>query len=548
MNSKQFLSIIISIIFAFELVINEEKTIKIAIIGSGIGGSSTAYWIEKLRNEKYSDTQLSITVYEQEKETCGRVRSRDIGEDTMIEAGATIFHVSNKYMVDFADEFGLAKYRVSQNPHISKSMTKFGFWHENDFLMQQSSSSLLTKFKIGYNFGFFDLLKTNRLSEEMKNKFCRIYDLQAQGISFETTKDLYQTINMFELSQESLKNYLKNFGLSKMIYDVFASMALRGNIGEQDPGETNALGGLICLIAEGKDLYTVNQGNQKICDNLIQSSKNAILKLNHAVKEIRYQETTESRNEEKDPSQKHGEYVLRIQNNEKSGSLETEVYDAVVFAAPFHSDKIKIEIPDFDPKIYEKEYIPIYSTFITGDVNPSYFGKESVPTEIYTTYNSSLQFTTLSLKTIFKNGTKLFRLFSKTPITQEILQKLFFNGKIVDEYRHEYPLLKINSSNTPFRFGSTDSHVYFVNAMEIPFSVMETEAIGGLNVAHLFFKDFFGEKFVFEEQHNEVTEEEHTDIFEEKPIEVISEQPIELTEKKPIEITEEKPEESDKEL
>lgn len=72
---------------------------KIAIIGGGVGGCSAAYFLKK-----NGGGALDIHVFN-DGEIGGRCAVIDFDGETY-EAGASVIHTSNKYLMDFKEEFG----------------------------------------------------------------------------------------------------------------------------------------------------------------------------------------------------------------------------------------------------------------------------------------------------------------------------------------------------------------------------------------------------------------------------------------------------------
>lgn len=71
----------------------------IAIVGSGIGGSSCSYFLrDRLRDD------IDIDLYEA-NEIGGRLATVEY-EDQMYEVGGCIIHERNKYMNTFREKFG----------------------------------------------------------------------------------------------------------------------------------------------------------------------------------------------------------------------------------------------------------------------------------------------------------------------------------------------------------------------------------------------------------------------------------------------------------
>lgn len=89
------------LLFSQNLLIAPTAAIKVAIIGSGVAGSSAAYF---LHNE---DPNHDVHVFEQHEYVGGRVKDVYLAGDRF-EAGATIVHRLNKHMVGFAKVSSLA--------------------------------------------------------------------------------------------------------------------------------------------------------------------------------------------------------------------------------------------------------------------------------------------------------------------------------------------------------------------------------------------------------------------------------------------------------
>ena len=78
---------------------------KVAIIGGGVGGCSAAYFLNKNGGEA-----LDIHLFN-DGEIGGRCAVIDFDNKTY-EAGGAVIHTSNKYLVDFREEFGMSKPQI----------------------------------------------------------------------------------------------------------------------------------------------------------------------------------------------------------------------------------------------------------------------------------------------------------------------------------------------------------------------------------------------------------------------------------------------------
>ena len=82
------------------------KSINLAIIGAGVGGTSTAYFLSELLDKKASDLfNYEIDVFEQSNKVGGRVATIRF-DDKEYEAGGSIIHERNRYATEFLYRFG----------------------------------------------------------------------------------------------------------------------------------------------------------------------------------------------------------------------------------------------------------------------------------------------------------------------------------------------------------------------------------------------------------------------------------------------------------
>ena len=77
-----------------------ERIPRVAIIGSGIGGSSAAYFLRQILGPS-----THIQVFERADKVGGRLATIDIAGD-LYESGGSIIHGKNMYMKTFVKELG----------------------------------------------------------------------------------------------------------------------------------------------------------------------------------------------------------------------------------------------------------------------------------------------------------------------------------------------------------------------------------------------------------------------------------------------------------
>ena len=89
---------------AEEIKNKAERTPRIAIIGSGIGGSATAHFVREIFGEN-----AQISVFEKADRMGGRLATVDFVGETF-ESGGSIIHPKNLYMKKFVKLLGISTY------------------------------------------------------------------------------------------------------------------------------------------------------------------------------------------------------------------------------------------------------------------------------------------------------------------------------------------------------------------------------------------------------------------------------------------------------
>lgn len=85
----------------------DDRPVRVAVIGAGIGGSSCAYFLKESLTDSLlnaRDQPFSIDVFEAADDVGGRVFSDTLPNGLAIERGAGIMIDENKYMFDFTNK------------------------------------------------------------------------------------------------------------------------------------------------------------------------------------------------------------------------------------------------------------------------------------------------------------------------------------------------------------------------------------------------------------------------------------------------------------
>lgn len=185
----------------------------------------------------------------------------------------------------------------------------------------------------------------------------------------------------------------------------------------------------------------------------------------------------------------------------ESGAAHS-LYDIVVIATPLHQGKSDITFSGFTPPVpshYPGRYHQTVATLVQGKLNMSYLGtaepaSEFTVSDVLTMDSKGSVINSLSsidpahipegYKRPPASHTKVWKVFSPQPLTQEQLQSMFLSYDSVSET----PWLAYPTYRPPHRkippFILHD-RLYYINALEWAASAMEMSAISARNVALL---------------------------------------------------------------
>ena len=160
-------------------------------------------------------------------------------------------------------------------------------------------------------------------------------------------------------------------------------------------------------------------------------------------------------------------------------------FDAVVIATPLHDSGLTLDSPTPVP-IFKRTV----ATFVEGQLRRIVEGVEN-PTDILTTESDNPPFfSSIGFKGMSENGERIYKIFSKVPLTDDQISKLFStvrDVKVVDWYA--YPKYDVSLPLPPFEL---DKGLYHLNAIEQAASAIEMSCIGGRNVANLVWSHLTG--------------------------------------------------------
>jgi len=150
---------------------------RIAIIGSGIGGTAASYYIR----EKFGEEAI-IDVYEKEERTCGRLGFANVG-GRLYNSGGCVIHPRNQHMVNFTRIAGMTKDDGDDGlMYLYDQVNK-------DWAMWTTGYSFIDLLLMIWKYGLSPFILGNTVDRFLAS-FDRIYDLQEKGEAFDTVEDM----------------------------------------------------------------------------------------------------------------------------------------------------------------------------------------------------------------------------------------------------------------------------------------------------------------------------------------------------------------------
>jgi len=162
-------------------------------------------------------------------------------------------------------------------------------------------------------------------------------------------------------------------------------------------------------------------------------------------------------------------------------------HDVVVLATP--AGPVALALSGVEPPesaLRARPFQITWATFIKGTPRTEYFGLAragDLPDTVLTVEDDTIPFSSLGLVATSTDGALVYKLFSRDPVAESLLDQLFCSRDALEQIRWEaYPVLRPSNDLPPFRLADG---LYWVNAMEFAVSTMETEAVAARNVANL---------------------------------------------------------------
>ncbi|PQE13341.1 prenylcysteine oxidase protein [Rutstroemia sp. NJR-2017a BVV2] len=477
---------------------------RIAIIGAGAAGSSSAYHLQKYASE--SDVAINVTVIERSSYIGGRSTTVNAYGNVLepVELGASIFVEVNTILNNASREFGLSA--QSSRSDVEDIM---GIWNGEKFVYTQADSDwkYWDIVKLFWKYGLAPY-KTQRLMKTVVGSFLKLYE--RPFFPFRSLSDRVEELGLQTVTSVTGEQYLTANGISSSFATDIIQASTRVNYG-QNLNFIHGLETMVCMAIEGA--MQIQGGNWQIFDSMVKASNSTVL-LNHTVTEI---------------TKSNDRYRIKTTTKDATGLSHThdEPFDTIILAAPLQYTDIKLpsdlltHTPDTIP------YVTLHVTLFTSPhaLNPVFFGlpagSSSMPNTILTTLPPNTVptdfekpvgpagfFSISTLRKVINPETLeweyLYKVFSPSALTSEFLSGILgaavpedlstissvANNTITWYYPHVWHSYPYELPRVTFEEIELAQGFYYTSGIESFISTMETSALMGKNVARLVVDDY----------------------------------------------------------
>jgi prenylcysteine oxidase / farnesylcysteine lyase len=499
------------------------KAHRVAIIGAGAAGSSTAYHLQQFAVSKA--ISLDITIFESSSLIGGRTTTVNALDDPRYpaELGASIFASVNHILVNATKDFDLTTVN-SGATRPKETKYEFGIWDGWEFVYKATNDDFtwMDLAKLVWRYGLAPI-RTQRLMKSTVTKFLRMYEEPL--FPWKSLTEVAMRVGLLDTTANTGQQFLKSNGVGEKFGREIIQASTRVNYG-QNLGLIHGLETMVCMATEGA--MAVDGGNWQIFHGMVMRSL-AQVKLNTSVEGI-------IRLEE-------GGYELALSEtgrlSDGSADKQKGVFDTVVIAAPFQYSGINV-LPALPQPPDEIPYVTLFVTLLTSPhrLSPKFFSVsssplpdqdyESIPEMVITTLPADLDlgsaprgvgptnfWSVSTLRTVDVNGSThyLYKIFSPQPLNATFLSSLldfpliqganqndgsikhvakehisWFYEKKWHSYPFEYPRITFEELNLDGK------GLWYTSGIESFISTMETSALMGKNVARLIVDGLIEEK------------------------------------------------------
>lgn len=510
-----------------------KPVLRVGVIGSGITGASTAYFLHSLLHDL---VDLRFTVWECDHRVGGRIADVHLGGFRM-EGGGSILHDSNRYMREFA-----AKLNLSLHEPPPKLDSSTAVWNGAEFLLRLGGApeGWLGKLRDGlaivWRYGL-DFLRLEQIVRGVATAFSSIYAMQDKRESFDSPRAMLQAMGLWEHTQYGFHEWLhqqrtwitgcdrhtqhpsssSSAHHPEAILHELAVAATRINY-NQDL-DLNAMAGAVGLIPlTNPKMWSVQGGNAQVPRGLFQLV-DADVKLGHTVRVVTRGSDAEGeitvqgiRLSRKDQQQQQLPADATFSDRvdllivatplelaqgiefkiaaaaKRSNTAEAARSDAIPTAAAAADELLPVPAAGL---AYPRSFVSTHATFLSARLRPEPFGLSSasdLPATILTTEVSPdlVPFTSIAAYAEEeRTGRRYYKVFSRAALDAITIDELF------EDVDPTLPPLRLHWKAYP-RFAPPERfrpafeiypNIWDPTALEPAASAMEVCAIAARNVA-----------------------------------------------------------------
>ncbi|CAK7269629.1 hypothetical protein SEPCBS57363_003698 [Sporothrix epigloea] len=487
---------------------------RVAVIGAGAAGSSTAYHLRQFANADGVD--VNITLFEKTNRIGGRTLTTHAYGDASqpVELGASIFVPINEILWNATSNFGLPLQPAAGNDDAAGLL---GIWDGDRFVYTQDdrSSGWWNLLRLVWTYGTAPY-RANKLMQATIQRFLELY--KAPYFPFRSLTTRAYELELTYVTSQTGQQFLDAGGVGVRFSHDIVQASTRVNYAS-NLARIHALDAMVALAPSGAS--QIRGGNWQIFDRMARAS-GADLRLNTTITHLDKVPGSEP------PSNK---YVVK--STDAFGVETEEDFDNVVLALPFQYSGIETGDGVLQDAIDEIPYVRLHVTLFTSPLtfDAAYFqlapGSKAVPTTVLTTLSDDDDddgqgssggadgsgkagfFSVSTLRRVIHPSTLreeyLYKIFSPEAVTPAFLSELF-GVKVPDTFTDKTTELPVISWYYPHVFHSypkalprvtfqdpvVGDGLYYTSGIESFISTMETSALMGKNVARLIVDDLQG--------------------------------------------------------
>ncbi|MCJ1226322.1 hypothetical protein MMC12_002972 [Toensbergia leucococca] len=489
---------------------HEDPVKRIAIIGAGAGGASSAYYINKF---KEPCMRVNITVYERSSYVGGRSTTINVFGDAAesVELGASIFVDVNRNLVSAAREFDLLTEKFGEVAWDAKS-TRLGVWDGESFVFIQDEGDhfLWNLAKLIWKYGLSPVRAQN-LMKKTVGTFLKMYE--PPWFPFRSLSQTAYDLGLTAITSKTGDQFLIDNQIQSSFAKEIIQASTRVNYA-QNLEQLHGLETMVCMATDGA--MSIKGGNWQIFDRMLKTASASVV-LNTSVSEVNRRDDST--------------YTIKSSSIGPNSMdiVESQVasYDTVIIAGPLQFSDIILSPPLSNPPD-EIPYVELHVTLFASQhrLSPQAFNlpaESPVPDVVLTTVPSHanlskgrskpglVDFFSISLLRTVINPTAspprleyLYKIFSPKPLTSSSLAQLlgfsdrggdlfvaskedisWHYEKIWKSYPYLYPRVTFDDPQL-------DTNLWYTSGIESFISTMETSSLMGMNVARLVVDDWLG--------------------------------------------------------